>query len=316
MIAVKLQAIVVAGVLVWSVAARAQSAAELQAAGEQAAKEGSYAEAIDKFKAADRLEVRASHACLIALAYTRRNLWPQAEIFRDRCHSLAKERNEPLPDWIDTADKQIEDAIAKAIASQTVAEVTISVEPADAAANALVTVSSFAPDEKFAPRAVHLPTGIHQLFVSAPGYEIGSQLVDIKDARPQQIVVRLHRPGEGPGPVKAEPPAKPQPSKLPWIIAGAGVGIAAIGGVLDATWYKSARDTLAGDTTLDPKYVGDESTWSTRRDVVIGFYVAGGLAFATGVVLKYTVFKHTEHPPAVSVAPIDNGGVVSFGWSR
>jgi len=314
---VRLQAIVVAGVLTWCAVARAQTAAELQAAGEKAAKEGSYAEAIDKFKAADRIEVHSGHACLIALAYTRRNLWPQAEIFRDRCHSLAKERNEPLPDWIDTADKQIEDAIAKAVASQSVAEVTITVVPADAAPNALVTVSSFAPDEKFAPRAIHLPTGIHQLFVSAPGYELATQLVDIKDARPQQVAIKLHRPGEGPPPVKPEEPVATGPSKVPWILMGAGVGVAAVGGVLDATWYKSARDTLASTPTTPPgNYNSAESTWSRDRNVVIACYVAGGLAAVTGVVLKYTVFKHTEHPPAVSVAPIDNGGVVSFGWSR
>ncbi|HTR49585.1 MAG TPA: hypothetical protein VMJ10_02695 [Kofleriaceae bacterium] len=312
----KLQAIVVAGVLAWGAVARAQSAAELEADGEKAAKEGSYAEAIDKFKAADRLEVRASHACLIALAYTRRNLWPQAEIFRDRCHTLAKERNEPLPDWIDTADKQIADAIAKAIASQSVAEVTITVEPAEVAATALVTVSSFAPDEKFAPRAIHLPTGIHQLFVSAPGYDIASQLVDIKDSRPQQVAIRLHRPGEGPPPLKPETPAKTGPSKLPWVIAGIGVGVAAVGGVLDATWYDSAYDTLAKTPKSSLDYASAEDTWSQRRNVVIACYVAGGLAAVTGVVLKYTVFKHAEHPPAVSITPIADGGVLSFGWSR
>jgi len=306
---------VVAGVLAWCAVARAQSAAELEAAGEQAAKTGSYAEAIEKFKAADRIEVRASHACLIALAYTRRNLWPQAEIFRDRCHALAKERNEQLPDWIDTADKQIEDAIAKALAQQTVAEITISVEPADAAPSALVTVSSFAPDEKFAPRAIHLPTGIHQLFATAPGYETGTQLVDIKDARPQQVVIKLHKPGEGPVEKHETPsPETPQPSKIPWVVMGVGVGVAAVGGVLDATWYKSEADKLGG--LSGTAYKNEEPTWETRQHVVIGLYVAGGLTAVTGLVLKLTVFKNAEHAPAVSFVPQSNGGVVSFGWSR
>src|SRR5207302_641157 len=191
-----------------STVAGAQSAQDLQTEGEKAAKEGNYAGAIEKFKAADRVEPRASHACLIALAYTRRNLWPQAEIFRTKCHERAT-AGDPLPDWIGTADKQIDDAITSA----NVAEVTIVVEPAEAT-DAQLTVSSFAPDEKFPPRAIHLPPGIHQVFASATGFEVGSHLVDVKDKTPQKIVIKLYRPGETPtGPVipvthETQPPSK------------------------------------------------------------------------------------------------------------
>src|SRR5690348_12026360 len=136
----------VATVLAWATLARAQSptAAQLQAAGEQDAKDGNYAAAIDKLKAPDRIEAPASHACLIAPAYARRNLSPQAEIFRTECHERAS-ASDPLPEWMPVADKQIDDAIASA----SVAAVTIQVEPAEISAQAEVTVSSFAPDEKF-----------------------------------------------------------------------------------------------------------------------------------------------------------------------
>jgi hypothetical protein len=311
-------AIVVAGALLVSSAVYAQSAADLQAEGEKAAKEGNFANAIDKFKAADRIAPRASHACLIALAYTRRNLWPQAEIFRTKCHERASP-TDPLPDWMTTADKQIDDAIGSAVVSA----VTITVEPADAAAAAQLTVSSFAPDEKFPPRTIHLPPGIHQIFANAPGYEEGHQLVDVKDdKKPINVVIKLYHPGEAPpdGQVVRSQPATPPPvaqSKTPWIIIGTGVGIAALGGVLDATWYKSARDDLAKlpVSTTDP-YKSAEDTWSTRRNVVIGCYVVGGLTAVTGVILKYTVFNSSEHAPAVSFVPRDGGGMVSVGWSR
>jgi hypothetical protein len=310
---VRLHAILVAGVICLPVVAQAQSAAELQAEGEQAAKEGNYAGAIDKFKAADAKERRASHACLIALAYTRRNLWPQAEIFRTKCHERAS-ATDPLPDWIGVADKQIDDAIAAA----NVAEVTITVEPADVGASAQLTVSSFAPDEKFPPRVIHLPPGIHQIFASAPGYEDGHQLVDIKDKTPQKVVITLHKPGEG----TPEPPTTPStpstssPSKLPWYVIGGGLGIAAIGGILDATWYASARDDLSKQMQGTTAYTKANDTWQTRWDVVVGCYVAGGLAVATGVVLKYTVFKNQSEAPAVSFVPRDGGGMFSVGWSR
>jgi hypothetical protein len=62
-------------VLVASSTARAElTAVELEARGEALAKTGRYGEAIEAFKAADHIQPRASHACLIALAYARRDL--------------------------------------------------------------------------------------------------------------------------------------------------------------------------------------------------------------------------------------------------
>jgi tetratricopeptide (TPR) repeat protein len=291
-----------------STAARAEPAEDLQAEGEQAAKAGNYAEAIDKFKAADRLEPRAIHACLISLAYTRRNLWPQAEIFRDKCHVIATAIGEQLPEWSAAADDQIEKAIAKAVAAGTAAAVTIRVEPADAAVSAQLTVSSFAPDETFKPRAIHLPVGTHQVFATSPGYESSSQLVDVKDSTPREVVIVLHRPQ----PVTAAPLPPLPARRLPWILAGAGVGLAAVGGVLDATWYRDARNAFAADissTSLD-------RTWKTDRNVVYGFYIAGGLAFATAIAVRYWADHRHEHAPTLSVDVHGGAGVVSIGWGR
>jgi hypothetical protein len=153
--------VVLVVVLAWGRLLHAESAADLEARGEAAAKAGDFAGAIDHFKAADKLEVHASHACLIALAYMRRNLWAQAELWRAQCHARAS-AGDPLPDWIAEADAQFDASLAAA----NVAEVTIAVTPGDAR----IAIMGFAPDETFVPRAVHLPPGTYELTASAPGY--------------------------------------------------------------------------------------------------------------------------------------------------
>src|SRR5512143_861795 len=112
--------LVAALVVVAPVVGHADDREALQAKGEQLAKEGRYNDAIDAFKAADRIQPRASHACLIALAYTRREAWPQAELFLSICHQRAN-AGDPLPDWVPQADQMIKERLASA----NLAEVTI-----------------------------------------------------------------------------------------------------------------------------------------------------------------------------------------------
>lgn len=289
--------------------ARAQPAADLQADGERLAKQGNYAAAIDKFKAADKLEPRASHACLIALAYTRRNLWPQAEIWRTTCHERAS-GGDPLPEWMPAADKQIDDAIATA----NVAAVTIRVEPAVAAVQ--LTVSSFAPDETFAPRVIHLPPGIHTIFAHAAGYDDAQQLVEVKDRHPLVIVLTLHRPGEQ-APAPAPPPPPPPRSKVPWIVIGAGAALGVAGGIYHVTLFRDAYDQL-NDARSQTQYDMIDATgrYDARRKVLIGLYGAAAVTIAAGVVLRYTVYAHSERAPSVAFVPQPGGGVVSLGWIR
>ncbi len=133
----RILAITVAGLVTLApLGARADQRDDLK--GEQQAKDGRFADAIDSFKAADRIQPRASHACLIALAYTRRELWSQAQLWLSTCHTRAS-ASDPLPDWVPLAEKQIKERLETA----NVAEVTIEVKPAGAKAK--FTVSSFAP---------------------------------------------------------------------------------------------------------------------------------------------------------------------------
>src|SRR5688572_10205627 len=124
----------------------ADGAASKVARGEELAKQGRLTEAIDSFKAADKIEKRAKHACLIALAYIRRELWPQAEIFLTMCHERAKGTSDPVPDWVPLAEQTLKERLAKA----KVAAVKIRIAPDSLSSQALIAVSSFEPDELFA----------------------------------------------------------------------------------------------------------------------------------------------------------------------
>ena len=288
-----------------SVAYAEPTAPELQAEGEQLAKDSRFSEAIDKFKAADRMQPTAGHACLIALAYTRRELWPQAEIFLARCHERATPQD-PLPDWVPVAEQQIQDRLATANA----AAVTIDVSPPNAKAE--LTVSSFAPDEKFAPRTIHLPPGHHVIIAEADGFETARQDVDIATKDPKRVTIELHAKGEKtvlpphqvvpPGPVAAEP--SPWSKRLEIggaIVAGAGLVAT---GFMSYEYYAARNSAADWDSHID--------TYRTSRIAAISLLAVGGGVAITG----YLLHRHDERA-SVAAAPLPEGGaMIAVGWQR
>ncbi len=114
------------------------------------------------------------------------------------------------------------------------------------------------------------------------------------------------------------PPTRPHenPSRAPWLIIGAGAAVVAIGGVLDATWYSSARTKLANDVVGDMNFSDDHDAWHNRRNVVIGCYAGGAVVIGVGLVLARTIFKVPDEAPAVSFVPDRGGGLVTVGWTR
>jgi len=278
----------------FAVPAHADSAETLASRGAKLAKDGLFAEAIDAFKEADRITPRASHACMIALAYTRREMWPQAEIFFDVCHRRAR-TNDPLPDWLPAAEKVLADHLATA----NVAAIAIHVEPSDVPVT--LTVSSFAQDETFAPRLIHVAFGEHVITATAPGYVPVSRPIVVTDKGEQQVVFYMY------------PQRTAWRTYGPWAIVGTGAALGLAGAAVHLFMLDPVRKDLVHDTTLGSldrsDYDRRSHQFDVRRDVVIGLYTAGGLAIIAGLVLRQT--SQTEH---VEVSPRPGGGVVSWTW--
>jgi PEGA domain len=273
-------------------------AEKLAAQGEELAKTGEYTRAIDSFKAADKLDKRARHACMIGLAYLRRELWPQAELFFETC-KLRASLNDPLPDWFQDAMTQL----GEKLASTTVSAVTIKVAPEGSLAQ--INVSSFAPDETFSPRTIHLAPGKHTIEVNAPGYPARSETFTVEPSKALIIEVTLKHA------VKRY--VTPRASKVPFVIMGGGilVGLVGVGYHLGA--YSPLRSDVA--EVRDPNEYGRlADKLRDRRAINIALYGVGAVAIATGLVLRKTVFKRT--PVLVGAEPTEGGGVVSLSWQR
>ncbi len=283
----------------------------MRARGEQLAKDGRYTEAIDAFKAAQRIEPRARHACLIALAYIRRELWPQAEIHLEQCETKATEAD-PVPEWVPTAKQQL----AERLATVNVAPVTIKVDPAYTQVK--LAVSSFAPDELFDPRTIHLPPGRHVIIATAVGFNDAQKTIEVVDKAPQEVIITMLPITTGPtGPEGVVGPAPPK-SKVPLVIMVGGGAILLGGAASHLLWYKSKRDDLetAGNAGNTDEYNRILPKYNTARGVTIALYGVGAATVITGLILNFTVFKGKEAPAQVSVVPTNDGGMLTVGWSR
>jgi hypothetical protein len=293
-------------VAVASVAHADSSAPELQAKGEQLAKDGRFSEAIEAFKAADRLQPSAAHACLIALAYTRRELWPQAEIFLARCHERATP-GDPLPDWVPVAEQQIQDRLATANA----APVTLDVSPPSAPVQ--LTVSSFAPDETFGPRTIHLPPGRHTVIAEAPGFQTAHVEIVVETKDPQKITIELVKPVVPRQNVLANEPILRghPPERSPWgkrlMIGGA---ILAGAGAVTYGWMSYEWSQLR--TQDQGQYTDHSSNYDTARIATISLWAAGGAALIGG----YLLHRHDESASVAAVPLPGGGGMLSVGWTR
>jgi hypothetical protein len=257
----------------------AEDAAALRSEGEMLARVGRYSEAIDRFKAADRIKPAAANACLIALAYTRRELWSQAEIWLATCRDRATPA-EPAPDWAPTAAAQIRDRLAAA----NVAPVEIVVSPREAE----VTVSSFALDERFSARTIHLPLGRHSFIATAPGYEDGHAELVIDDKTPKRVEIALQRRGVvTPG---------PRSLRIAGIVAGGAAIVAAGAGVVFGLQARSDANALSN--RKDMWLPGDEQKFNdgqaANRRMRDAYLAGGALLVVGGVVYYFGARTHVE----------------------
>jgi hypothetical protein len=292
----------VACLLLCAQVARADDVDDLVAQGETLAKQGEWTRAISAFKQADAKRPRAKHACLISLAYTRRELWAEAELFLSICRQRAG-GDDAAPDWLDEAQRTLTEKLAAA----GTAPVAITVEPPDAVA--LVSVSSFAPDETFPPRTIHLPPGTHVISAHAPGYKPARQEITISSGAPQDVkLVLVSEHSDTPI------PQRHSHSRVPRYLLVAGGALAFGGLAFDIFIVRPAYDDLSNAGT-NTEYYARKGTFDDRRDVAIALYAGAGLLIAAGAVLHYTVFSE---PSAVHVgaALAPQGGMVTLEWSR
>jgi hypothetical protein len=197
----------------------AADAAALVREGEALARQAQYGEAIARFRAADALLPRAAHACLIALAYRKREDWARAQLHVARCHDrAAASSSDPEPAWA----QKLRDEIAARLRPANLAPLLIDVQPPEARAVARIVVSAFGPDEPLEPRTIFLPVGVAiEVAVEAPGYQPMSRVVKV-DATGMGIQFRMVPPApvtEAPavteGPPASEAPAATEAARSP-----------------------------------------------------------------------------------------------------
>jgi hypothetical protein len=294
---VKLGVVVLATVAAMRLA-HADDVADLVAKGEALAKAAEYSHAIATFKAADAKQPRAKHACLIGLAYTRRELWPQAELFLALCRARATAAD-PLPDWIDEADA----TLATKLAAISAAPITIAVTPVSAS----ITVSSFEPDEAFPPRTIHLSRGKHVLDISAPGYITEHRDVVVDTAAPRRIDVTLRLVAAEDARHEADA-SRHVARRNAWLVIGAGTALGLAGGAYHLFVMKPDRDAVANAPNMFAD-ANDRPAFETARDVTLALYGAAVITVAVGAYMM-----HRTTSSQLALAPTRGGAMLVLEW--
>ncbi|MDB4952525.1 MAG: hypothetical protein JWO36_94 [Myxococcales bacterium] len=268
--------------------------------GQGLAKQGEFSHAIQLFKQADAKHSTAAHACLIGLVYTRRELWSQAEIFFDRCHKRATAAD-PVPDWLNDA----ETTLVQKLADVDAAAITIHVEPELAATR--VTVLSFADDEQFEPRTIHLAPGTYVVTATAPGREPAHVTLLVVPKVTQIVTLVLPPP--------PPPPPPPPSARTVWgtrMLYGAAVA-AGVGVLCHALASKESGELQLAHDAHDPVAWDQHArSFETLRAFAIGGYAVAVGAAVTGFLLRH----HHERAPIVGGTVGAGTAMVTVGWQR
>ena len=272
--------------------ARADEVDDLVAKSEALGKQGEWTRAIATLKEADTKRPRALHACMIALAYTRREQWTQAEVFFARCHARASDGDQ-VPEWTREAEQQL----AAKIADAAIPLFTIAATPP----SAVVELSGFEPDETFAPGAIHLAPGHHTLRISAPNHRAVTRELDAVVGRDQRVEVALE---------PIVPPPTDTYRSVRWALLGVGVGLVVAGVIVDEEKLQPLRDDLAKSQLA---YERNHGSFATTRVVTVGLFAGGAVALIAGGLLAY---RHHRSDPVVSAAVERGGGSLTLTWER
>ena len=263
--------------------------------GEALARAGEFSRAIVAFKQADTLHATAANACRIGLAYTRRELWSQAELFFSRCKTRATAAD-PTPPWFDEAQTKLTQKLAEIEA----ASVSIRVD----APGATISISSFPPDEEFTPQAIHLSPGSYTIAAHAPDREPASVAVTVDGRTAQIVMLAMRRPPPPPPP----PPTIAQNIGRVLLYGGVGVALLAAGSHALAGYERSQLDSAraADDPVAWDRHAG---SYETTRALAITGYAVAATSFVVGAILR-------RHGPMLTTTVEAHGATVGLAWQR
>jgi hypothetical protein len=271
----------------------ADEADELVEKGQALGKQGEWTLAIAAFKRAEVLKPRTVNACLLGLAYTRRELWAQAELFFARCHARAKAGDE-APEWVADAEA----TLASKLAAAGIPLVTISVTPPE---GVTISISGFEPDETLQPGPHHLSPGRYSIEVAAPGYFKQTRDVVVVVGQPQQVAFEMH-------PVLVHNDARD--THVPWYVLGSGAALLVAGTIVDLAKVQPLRDQI-GKSQYELALHGDD--FRTWRAVTIGLWSAGAVAVGVGAWLE---LRRRELPVMITASSTQGGASVGVMWHR
>ncbi len=200
-----------------------------------------------------------------------------------------------------------------------------------AAADAWVTVTVDGTEIPHA--AITLPRklnpGAHTAAATAPGYRKASATFSLKERDAQNIVLKLEKndgsAGTATAPTSAagtttgadQSQASSQPATtLMWVgfgVAGAGIAVGSVTGILSLSKAKKARDQCNSDNTC-PKAAQDEidssKSFAMISNISFGVAIVGA---AVGVYGLLTKKKKTESAPVTGrVTPVVGAGYVGL----
>lgn len=275
-------------------------------AGQALAKANDYGGAIREFLAAEQSNPGTLVACLLGLAELRRGEAAQAEVWFATCRQRVTP-TDPVPGWLPPLEQDLAQQLLAMV------PITLRVDPDDAAA--VFTIDGW--DHEFRQRALHLTSGTYRVRVRTRA-GLAERLIRVDAASSLRVVVTL----QPRAPVVAGPSA-PAPPEIPdvppvhgpvWrsrLALGTGIGLLVLGGVLDVTGVRAARNHLAAAVSNE-QYDARHGRYAAWRGATVGALAAGVATIAVGILLR-----GREHaPPTLAMALHPGGGVVSLGWAR
>lgn len=301
-------------ILALSATAHADPRAEadrLLAEGKALGEAGRAADAIQKFREAERLLPRAVHRCNIGLAYVKLGKLPLALLYLERCRAGARS----FPPWL--AQRQGE--VASQLAA-THAPVEIRITPSEAS----ISVSALDAGEPLrSGERVFLPQGEWRVAAQHDGYLPGETIVRVKNLAGQQVELVLE-----PHPAaRVEQSAAPEVRSLqhsaarpastarriaPWFALGAGVVSAGAGVLFHLRSLEARRDAVA----LHAGSEFDDRKADYRRNgwLAAGAYTMGAVGVGLGVYLLLRGRDYND--AAVEVSLHGSGAMVSLSLAR